>query len=63
MNALGKHLLACGAVPLLVLVLGDFALDKGIKQRLANEIRAFLASRSSALIQMIARLDEVLTSL
>src|SRR5437660_12064469 len=49
MEALGKHLLACRAVPLLVLVVGDLALDKqlcefrrcalllkGIKQRLAN---------------------------
>ena len=28
MKALGKHLLACRAVPLLVLVVGDLALDE-----------------------------------
>src|SRR5207248_6672253 len=58
MNALGKHLLACGAVPLLVLVLGDFALDKQLCElsalRLALERHQAEASKRNTCLPAVS---------
>src|SRR5438105_6129528 len=52
MQALGKHLLACRAVPLLVLVVGDLALDEQLCElsalRLALEGHQAEASKHQA---------------